>query len=71
MLGAMMTASPEWGPPRWNQYFRVPDIDAAKATIEANGGAIANGPMEIPGGEFAMNCIDPQGAHFGLVGKRA
>lgn len=70
VLGAMMKASPEWGPPRWNQYFRVPDIDAAKAIVEANGGAITNGPMEIPGGEYAMNCIDPQGAHFGLVGKR-
>lgn len=70
MLGAIMKGSAEWGPPRWNQYFRVPDIDVAKTTVEASGGIITNGPMEIPGGEFAMNCIDPQGAHFGLVGKR-
>jgi len=58
------------GPPHWNQYFRVADIDEAKATIEASGGQITNGPMEIPGGDFAMNGIDPQGAHFGLVGAR-
>jgi len=70
MLGAIMPCSPEMGPPHWNQYFRVADIDEAKATIEASGGTITNGPMEIPGGDFAMNGIDPQGAHFGLVGAR-
>jgi hypothetical protein len=26
--------------------------------------------MEIPGGEFALNALDPQGASFGLVGPR-
>jgi hypothetical protein len=26
--------------------------------------------MEIPGGEFALNGMDPQGASFGLVGPR-
>jgi predicted enzyme related to lactoylglutathione lyase len=70
MVGAMMKGTPEMGPPHWNQYFRVPDIDVAKTTIEAKGGKVINGPMEIPGGEFAMNGIDPQGAHFGLVGPR-
>jgi len=70
VLGAMMTGTPEMGPPRWNQYFRVGDIDVAKATVEAGGGSVVNGPMEIPGGDFAMNGIDPQRAHFGLVGPR-
>ncbi|MCF8709902.1 VOC family protein [Rhizorhapis sp. SPR117] len=70
VIGAMMTGTPEMGPPHWNQYFRVADIDQAKAAIEAGGGTITNGPMEIPGGDFAMNGTDPQGAHFGLVGQR-
>jgi predicted enzyme related to lactoylglutathione lyase len=70
MLGAIMPGTPEMGPPHWNQYFRVADIDAAKATIEAGGGSVINGPMEIPGGDYALNGIDPQGAHFGLVGAR-
>jgi hypothetical protein len=26
--------------------------------------------MEIPGGEFSLDGIDPQGAPFGLVGPR-
>jgi len=70
VLGAMMPAQPEMGPPHWNQYFRVHDVDRAKAQIEAGGGQVVNGPHEIPGGDFAMNCVDPQGAHFGLVGPR-
>jgi predicted enzyme related to lactoylglutathione lyase len=70
MIGAMMPVTPEMGPPRWNQYFRVGNIDTAKAAVEAGGGRIAHGPNEIPGGDFAMNCIDPQGASFGLVGGR-
>ncbi len=71
VIGAIMTAMPEMGPPHWNQYFRVADIDVAKAAVEAHGGTIIHGPNEIPGGDFAMNAIDPQGAHFGLVGGRA
>lgn len=70
MIGAMMPAAASAGKPRWNQYFRVENIDAAKAAVEAGGGRIVSGPDEIPGGDFAMNCIDPQGASFGLVGGR-
>ena len=70
MIGAIMTGTPEMGPPHWNFYHRVADIDTAKSTIEESGGTIANGPMEIPGGEYAMQAVDPQGAHFGLVGPR-
>lgn len=70
MLGAMMKGTPEMGPPHWNQYFRVADIDAAVAAVKAGGGSVIMGPMEIPGGDFSLNGIDPQGAHFGLVGQR-
>ena len=69
-LGAIMKGTPEMGPPHWNQYFRVADIDVAQSAVEADGGTITNGPMEIPGGEFALNAMDPQGAAFGLVGPR-
>lgn len=70
MLGAIMPTNAEMGPPRWNQYFRVENIDTAKAAVEAGGGKVVQGPDEIPGGDFSMNCIDPQGAAFGLVGRR-
>nr|WP_243451999.1 VOC family protein [Sphingosinicella soli] len=70
LLGAIMQNSEEMGAPRWNQYFRVADIDAAKMAVETGGGRVVNGPHEIPGGDYSMNCVDPQGAAFGLVGSR-
>ena len=51
-------------------YFRVPNIDVAVKTIKANGGQITVEPTEIPGGEFQINALDPQGAAFALVGPR-
>ncbi|WP_380880126.1 VOC family protein [Sphingomonas sp. DBB INV C78] len=71
VIGAMMPAAIKPDAPRWTQYFRVENIDTAKAAVEAGGGSITDGPDEIPGGDFSMNCVDPQGAHFGLVGGRA
>ncbi|HET9538942.1 MAG TPA: VOC family protein, partial [Mesorhizobium sp.] len=29
-----------------------------------------NGPMEVPGGSWIVNCVDPQGAMFSLVAPR-
>jgi uncharacterized protein len=66
LIGAVMPAEA----PAWTAYFRVPDIDAAKAAVEAGGGQVVQGPDEIPGGEYSMNCLDPQGAAFGLIGYR-
>jgi predicted enzyme related to lactoylglutathione lyase len=54
----------------WAYYFRVADIDKAVEYINANGGQILQEPTEIPGGEFSINAMDPQGAAFGLVGPR-
>jgi uncharacterized protein len=69
-LGAVMAKMPEMPIPMWMYYFRVPDIDAAVATTKATGGQILQEPIEIPGGEFSMVGMDPQGAPFGLVGAR-
>ena len=70
MVGAIMKGTAEMGPPHWNHYFRVADIDAAKTAVEGSGGTVINGPHEVPGGDYVINGIDPQGAHFALVGKR-
>lgn len=70
MIGAVMPMMPGVPMPVWTYYFRVPDIDAAVAYIPANGGTVTMEPTEIPGGDFSMNAIDPQGAHFALVGSR-
>jgi uncharacterized protein len=72
-LGGMMTKTPDMAqvPNAWLLYFRVPDIAAATERVKANGGAIVNGPMEVPGGDLIVQCTDPQGGMFALHGKKA
>ncbi|WP_432768909.1 MAG: VOC family protein [Sphingopyxis sp.] len=69
-LGAVMPLMDGYPAPVWSYYIGVYDIDRAHAAVRANGGTVTNEPMEIPGGEFAMNAIDPQGAPVGFVGPR-
>lgn len=69
-IGAVMPLMEGYPAPVWTFYIGVDDIDRAREAVAANGGTITNEPMEIPGGEYAMNAIDPQGAAFGLVGPR-
>jgi uncharacterized protein len=69
-LGAVMPKMPEMPVSMWTYYFRVADIDAAANAIKAGGGTILQEPIEIPGGEYSLNAMDPQGAAFGLVGAR-
>lgn len=69
-IGAAMPLMQGYPVPVWNFYIGVDDIDRAHAAVTANGGTITNEPMEIPGGEYAMNAIDPQGAPVGFVGPR-
>ena len=69
-LGAIMQKPPQMPVSLWSFYFRVPDIDEAAAHVTNNGGKIIMGPMEIPGGEFSLEGIDPQGAMFSIIGKR-
>lgn len=70
MIGAIMPKMPAMPMPAWTYYFRVADIDGAVAAITANGGSLLMEPMEIPGGEFALSAIDPQGAGFAIMGPR-
>ncbi len=71
MIGGIMTKPAEMPVPAWIYYFRVAGIDAAIAAINATGGQVLHGPQEIPGGEFVVNALDPQGAVFALVGPRS
>ena len=72
MIGGMMNKPPEMAgmPPVWQIYFRVPDIESAAERIKANGGKILNGPMEVPGGSWILNAMDPQGAAFALHARK-
>ena len=71
MIGGMMNKPKELAnvPPNWGIYFLVPDINAGVERIKANGGQILNGPMEVPGGDWIVNAMDPQGAAFSLHAK--
>lgn len=71
MIGGMMNKPPEMAevPPNWQIYFHVPDITSAVARITAAGGQILNGPMEVPGGDWVVNAMDPQGGAFSLHAK--
>lgn len=69
-IGAVMPKMPQMPFSAWNHYIGVDDIDRAVEAVQSGGGQVVNGPHEIPGGEFSMNGIDPQGAMFGLVGPR-
>lgn len=56
--------------PGWLYYFNVEDIDAAKLRVEQAGGAVLNGPHQVPGGSWIIQARDPQDALFALVGAR-
>ncbi len=67
-VGAIMPTMPQSPIPLWNHYFWVPSVAVVLPLIEAGGGQIINGPMEVPGGSWIVQAIDPQGAFFSLVG---
>jgi len=73
MIGGIMNKPPEMAsvPPNWQIYFRVPDVHAAAERVKASGGRILNGPMEVPGGDWIVNAMDPQGAAFGLHTRKS
>jgi predicted enzyme related to lactoylglutathione lyase len=68
--GGMMTKPPQVPVPCWLYYFCVEAIDAAAARVQSGGGRILNGPMEVPGGSFVVQCLDPQGGPFCLIAPR-
>jgi predicted enzyme related to lactoylglutathione lyase len=57
---------PPGAPAAWMPYALVQDAKAAAATATANGAKIINGPMEVPGGDWIAQGIDPQGAMFAV-----
>lgn len=69
-VGAIMPMMPETPHPHWNHYFWVPSIEAAKGLAEANGGTVINGPMQVPGDDWIVMVLDPQGAVFSMVGGK-
>jgi uncharacterized protein len=70
-VGGMFNKRPMDPVPFWLFYFNIGDIDAAAERVEAAGGQVLEGPLELPGGSWVVRCRDPQGAAFALQGKRS
>lgn len=70
-IGGMFTKPALVPAPYWLYYFNIGDIDAAVRRVNAGGGQILSGPIEVPGGNWVAKCTDPQGAIFALTGKRS
>ena len=71
ILGGMCTKPPTMPVAFWLYFFNVGDIDAAMKRVKAVSGEIIYGPVQVPGGSWIIECKDPQGAEFALVGKRS
>jgi len=70
MLGGMMNKPEQMPVAAWGYYFNVGNIDEAAERVKSGGGQIMAGPMDVPGGGFMIQGIDPQGARFALLGSR-
>lgn len=69
MVGGMLDIAgmlPDEIPAHWLVYFTVEDADAAIAKVEAGGGDVRFGPMDVPVGRFAV-VGDPFGAVFAVM----
>jgi predicted enzyme related to lactoylglutathione lyase len=51
----------------WVGYVRVPNMDAAVATVKAERGTLLNGPTEVPNGDWIAQFGDPHGAFFAVL----
>lgn len=69
-IGAFYPYLDEGREPGWLHYFQVADIDLTVEKIRAGGGRLLQGPHPIPGDDWIVVGLDPQGATFALVGSR-
>ncbi len=69
-IGGIVTKPRTITVPFWLYYFHIDDLDAATRRVKAAGGQIFDGPFELPGGSWVVQCADPQGAIFALEGRR-
>ena len=69
-VGGMMRRADGGTRASWLYYIHVEHIDAAADRVRAQGGQVQQGPMEVPGNMWILQCTDPQGAQFALLGPR-
>lgn len=56
--------------PNWLPYFGVSgSVTDTISVINAAGGQVINGPMQVPGGAYIATAQNPQGAWFAVIGQ--
>lgn len=65
-IGGAFDKPAELPGPTWLGYVRAKDLDDVVAKARAGGGTLINGPMEVPGGDWIAQIVDPQGAMFAI-----
>ena len=60
-VGGMFTKPATQPVPFWLYYFNVADIDEAARRVKAGGGKIVNGPIEVLGSRWILQCTDQIG----------
>ncbi|HTX23380.1 MAG TPA: VOC family protein [Steroidobacteraceae bacterium] len=60
MFSRPSTMASSW--PHWLLYASVPSAAKAAEATTAAGGRVVNGPMQVPGGSWIAQLVDPQGA---------
>ncbi|MGH9034480.1 MAG: VOC family protein [Acidimicrobiia bacterium] len=69
-VAALYAAGPEQGPPRWNTYVTVDDVDAAVERVDPAGGMVIAPPFDVlEVGRMAV-VSDPAGAIVALWQSR-
>jgi hypothetical protein len=57
-------------PPHWLPYILVADSRKTAELVKRLGGRVVNGPMEVPGGDWVAQCLDPQGVLFAVHSRK-
>lgn len=68
--GGIMTRPSGLPTSLWLYYVNVAALDPAIERIKAKGGRVAHGPIEVPGGQWVVQALDPEGAVFALVAPK-
>jgi predicted enzyme related to lactoylglutathione lyase len=65
-IGGMHAMRGPASAPGWLSYVQVPDCGRAVAAAKAAGGRVLHGPVEVPGGSWVANVLDPHGGAFAV-----
>lgn len=66
-IGGMFNRPPDVPVSFWLYYFTVESCAAALERVKTGGGKVLMGPMQVPGGSWIAQCMDPQGAMFAVT----